>query len=232
MKHIHLRPIEYKKLVNKKYIKGCPEAFNFGKSKLVRLNTVGKILTRIFNDPSRIKKATDLTIKMPLNKDVDIILVGHDLSNDTKYMQQLGFHPNRDAAGSFDTQRLARLSKKESPGLKKLLAALSIDAENLHNAGNDAAYTLQALVGLAVQEHRRPGALRGALIKVNAEVAAEKQAMKVKRPAAEEPERVGEVAGGGDSGPTNEVVAGERASKKRKVDSEQDKDSPRTCKMA
>lgn len=220
MQHIHIRPIEYKKLVNKKYIKGCPEAFNFGKSKLVRLSTVGKILTRIYNDPTRIKKSTDFATKMPLNKDVDIILVGHDLSNDTKYMQQLGFRPNRDAACSFDTQRLARLSKKESPGLKKLLAALSIDAENLHNAGNDAAYTLQALVGLAVQEHRRPGALREALIKVNAEVAAEKQARKVKRPAAEEPERVGEVAGGNDGGPANDLVDGEPASKKRKVESE------------
>lgn len=155
MKHVHLRPVEYKKLVNRQYIKGCPDAFNFGTSDSIKLEDAGRIMTRIFSDPTRILEASDFSNEI---SDVEptIMLVGHALSNDKEYMRRLNFSP-RHVSGHIDTQKLARISKKQPPGLTKLLAALSIDAKNLHNAGNDAAYTLQALVGVAVQEHRRPG---------------------------------------------------------------------------
>jgi len=155
MKHVHLRPIEYKKYVNKNFIKGCPDAFNFGTSDSIKLEDAGRIMTRIFSDPTRILEACDFNTEI---KDVEptIMLVGHALNNDKEYMRRLNFNP-QNVSGHIDTQKLARISKKQPPGLTRLLAALSIDAKNLHNAGNDAAYTLQALVGVAVQENRRPG---------------------------------------------------------------------------
>ncbi|KAM0698982.1 hypothetical protein Q7P36_001026 [Cladosporium allicinum] len=155
MKHVHLRPIEYKKYVNKNFIKGCPDAFNFGTTDMIRLEDAGRIMTRIFSNPTRIFEACDLTNEIA-DVEPTIMLVGHALSNDTEYMRRLKFTPKH-VSGQIDTQKLARISKKQPPGLTKLLAALSIDAKNLHNAGNDAAYTLQALVGVAVQEHRQPG---------------------------------------------------------------------------
>ena len=102
-------------------------------------------------------EATDLTASITDVKP-RIALVGHDLSNDTKYLSKLGFKPTNIAA-RLDTQSLARQSKVMSPGLKRLLEALAIDAKNLHNAGNDAAYTLQALVSIAVMEHVVPGSV-------------------------------------------------------------------------
>jgi hypothetical protein len=155
MQHLHLRPNEYKKLVNYRYVKGCPDGFNFGESTSIPLGDAGKILQRIFNDPSRIHEACDFDT---IIADVEpaIMLIGHDLKGDVGYLNKLGFAPSH-VAGRFDTQRLARISKKSPPGLSKLLTALSINATNLHNAGNDAAYTLQALVGVAVQEFRQPG---------------------------------------------------------------------------
>jgi hypothetical protein len=155
MKHVHLRPIEYRQYVNKNFIKGCPDAFNFGTTDMIKLEDAGRIMTRIFSDPTRIHEACDF------NNDIDdveptIMLIGHALSNDTEYMRRLDFSPKH-VSGKIDTQKLARISKKQPPGLTKLLAALSIDAQNLHNAGNDAAYTLQALVSVAVQEHHHPG---------------------------------------------------------------------------
>jgi hypothetical protein len=155
MQHLHLRPNEYKKLVNRRYVKGCPDGFNFGESAFIPLGDAGKILQRIFSDPSRIHEACDFD-KTIADVEPAIMLVGHDLKSDTDYLKKLGFTPSH-VAGNFDTQRLARISKKSPPGLAKLLAALSINATNLHNAGNDAAYTLQALVGVAVQEFRLPG---------------------------------------------------------------------------
>jgi hypothetical protein len=155
MQHLHLRPNEYRKLVNRRYVKGCPDGFNFGESAFIPLGDAGKILQRIFNDPSRIQEACDFD-RVIADVEPTIMLVGHDLKSDTDYLKKLGFTPSH-VAGKFDTQRLARISKKSPPGLAKLLAALSINATNLHNAGNDAAYTLQALVGVAVQEFRRPG---------------------------------------------------------------------------
>ena len=155
MKHLHLRPNEYKTLVNRRFVKGCPDRFNFGESSFVQLGDTGRILDRIFSDPSRIHEACDLDTEI---SDVapSIMLIGHDLKNDTEYLKKLNCTP-KNVDGKIDTQRLARISKKQPPGLTKLLAALSINAQNLHNAGNDAAYTLQALIGVAVQEHHHPG---------------------------------------------------------------------------
>jgi hypothetical protein len=155
MKHVHLRPIEYKKYVNKNFIKGCPDAFNFGTTDMIKLEDAGRIMTRIFSDPTRIHEACDFKNDI-VDVEPTIMLIGHALSNDTEYMRRLNFSPKH-VAGKIDTQKLARISKKQPPGLTKLLAALSIDAKNLHNAGNDAAYTLQALIGVAVQEHHHPG---------------------------------------------------------------------------
>ena len=155
MQHLHLRPNENVQYLNRRFVKGCEDRFNFGESTFIPLGDAGRILDRIFSDPSRIHEASKFDTEI---SDVSpfIMLIGHDLKNDTDYLQKLNFTPKH-VEGKIDTQRLARISKKQPPGLTKLLAALSIDATNLHNAGNDAAYTLQALIGVAVQEHHHPG---------------------------------------------------------------------------
>jgi hypothetical protein len=155
MKHLHLRPNENFRYVNKRWVKGCPDRFNFGESAFIPLGDAGRVMDRIFSDPSRMHESCDFDTEI-LDVTPSIMLVGHDLKNDTDYLKRLSFTPKH-VEGKIDTQRLARISKKQPPGLKKLLAALSIDAQNLHNAGNDAAYTLQAMIGLAVQERHHPG---------------------------------------------------------------------------
>ena len=155
MQHLHLRPNENVRYVNRRFVKGCEDRFNFGESTFISLGDAGRILDRIFSDPSRIHEASNFDTEI-LDVTPSIMLIGHDLKNDTDYLQKLNFTPKH-VEGKIDTQRLARISKKQPPGLTKLLVALSIDATNLHNAGNDAAYTLQAMVGIAVQEHHQPG---------------------------------------------------------------------------
>jgi len=155
MKHLHLRPTENMRYVNRRWVKGCEDRFNFGESVFIPLADAGRVMDRIFSDPSHIHEACNFGTEIP-DVTPSIMLIGHDLKNDTDYLQKLNFTPKH-VQGKLDTQRLARISKKQPPGLTKLLAALAIDAKNLHNAGNDAAYTLQAMIGVAVQEHRQPG---------------------------------------------------------------------------
>ncbi|TPX19730.1 hypothetical protein DIZ76_017522 [Coccidioides immitis] len=105
----------------------------------------------------------------------NVIFVGHDIASDIGYMRKLGctiFKPSSSANAegstpvdrspandkplfldSLDTGLLFRILKRDMQprALGKVLQDLDITAWNLHNAGNDAHYTMQALIGIAVK---------------------------------------------------------------------------------
>lgn len=147
----HLRIKEHKNLVNKKWIQGCPDAFNFGTSEFIALRQIRNELTSIFNNPAG--------AAVPTTDKRKIVLVGHGLKNDTDYLKSLGFSPNvgGNIVRNLDTQTICGSTKRKTIGLERLLRGLGEDPVNLHNAGNDAHYTLQALVMMAVQHTERPG---------------------------------------------------------------------------
>jgi hypothetical protein len=169
----HLIIREYKHLVNKRFVHGCPDKFNFGKSEIVPLHCVHTTLTQLFVNPS--PGSVLATDKGPRK----LILVGHGLSNDTAYLSKLKFDPH--AKGSIiqdvDTQRFVG-TKKQNVGLSRLMTGLGVIPENLHNAGNDAAYTLQALVLMTVQHTNNPGAYVKAVAEAKAPVDPAKQRYK------------------------------------------------------
>lgn len=154
----HLIIKEYKKLVNKKFIKGCPDKFNFGISELVALRNVHAILANIVTNPT-----AESELSLQPRK---VILVGHGLKNDTDYLKSLGFSlaAYKNVTHKMDTQTLAGGSKKTQIGLERLILALGIKPDNLHNAGNDAAYTLQALLLIGYQHNADPSALQQAIL--------------------------------------------------------------------
>jgi hypothetical protein len=137
IKSAHYRPVEFSRLVNKRFVHGCPKAFGFGTSTWVRTTDVAPILQRIFEDPSRMSIAAH--------------------SNNILRTLGFSFRSTPNVIGETDTQRLA--STRTQISLNKLLAALQIEAVNLHNAGNDAVYTMQALVKMAALESSEPGRL-------------------------------------------------------------------------
>ncbi|KAI5253058.1 hypothetical protein E4T42_03050 [Aureobasidium subglaciale] len=169
----HMIIKEYKHLVNKRFVHGCPDKFNFGKSETVSLRNIHQTLTQLFDDPSpRSSRPSDSGSRR-------LILVGHGLSNDTAYLNKLKFAPH--ARGNIiqdvDTQKFVG-SKKQTVGLNKLMLGLGVEAENLHNAGNDAAYTLQALVLMTVQHTNEPGAYINAVANAKAKLDPAKQRYK------------------------------------------------------
>lgn len=85
-----------------------------------------------------------------------IALVGHDIRQDVKFLATLDVDLLRlkGLIRQFDSQALHRHWTKSSNGrgLHSVLNDLEIASKNLHNAGNDAYYTLWATVALAVKQ--------------------------------------------------------------------------------
>ncbi|DAA76489.1 TPA_exp: Uncharacterized protein A8136_0803 [Trichophyton benhamiae CBS 112371] len=113
--------------------------------------------------PARTPSPTIPEYKMRPRK---LILIGHGLTGDIKNLCNVGcefFDIETYSGEDFstlskfydvaDTANLHRVLKREydPPGLKDILKDLDIMPWHLHNAGNDARYTLEGLVGIAVQ---------------------------------------------------------------------------------
>lgn len=177
IKYAHYRPVEYARLRNKTFIQGCPEQFNFGPSTWVKLADMRWILCNIFADPTHLDRAADFSLPTTTTTTTNktnpddphpdprpIIFVAHGAGNDTAYLQHLSFDlSNPQHTGNsritltLDTQKLSGSTKKSPLSLHRLLLCLHLHPKNLHNAGNDAGYTLQALLALAVNEYTDPG---------------------------------------------------------------------------
>ncbi|CAD0099763.1 unnamed protein product, partial [Aureobasidium mustum] len=108
----HILVKEHKHLVNKRFVHGCPDKFNFGTSEVVSLKHIHKTLTQIFNNPS----SSSLLASDSGSR--NLILVGHGLSNDTAYLSKLNFAPH--AKGNIirdvDTTKFVG-TKKQTVGL-------------------------------------------------------------------------------------------------------------------
>ncbi len=84
----------------------------------------------------------------------NIIIVGHDVHNDMGHLSRIGVDVS--AAGNFlktvDTQDLHQhwSGASDARSLRFMLDDIGIQHKNLHNGGNDAAYTLQAMVAMCV----------------------------------------------------------------------------------
>jgi len=87
--------------------------------------------------------------------DRPVVLVFHESAADIKYLNTLGYnlYCARNVAEIIDTRMLNSYNthNNNSTSLEKVLWRLEIPCQNLHNAGNDAAYTLRAMIGLAVE---------------------------------------------------------------------------------
>jgi DNA polymerase III alpha subunit (gram-positive type) len=85
----------------------------------------------------------------------NIVLVGHDVAADIKYLRELGYNPYElcNLQELVDTSFMYRAFRRESQprNLGSILVDLGIAGWDLHNAGNDAMYTLQAMVSIALR---------------------------------------------------------------------------------
>ena len=156
----HFRIKEYAHVQNTEFVRGNPSDFRFGTSEFVSLGDAPAAIATCFRAPFSgpvhpQDSTTDDQTDGGLRK---IVLVGHDFSNDIRYMRNLGYDVKNLSNLSkhspiLDTQGLYRMmtKAKDSPGLNSILYDLDIVGWSLHNAGNDARYTMEALLGIVVK---------------------------------------------------------------------------------
>ncbi len=170
----HFRIREHAHLINTDFVSGCADRFEFneGQSDWISIKDAPRTVASCFRPPfspitpAGPNLATDSSVQMestsstttiqdPELEKRNIILVGHDISQDINYLQRLGYNPLNLSTllEIIDTASLYRaLIRDNNPrSLGAILLDLGISGWNLHNAGNDAAYTLQALLGIAIR---------------------------------------------------------------------------------
>ncbi|KAK0623546.1 hypothetical protein B0T14DRAFT_425239 [Immersiella caudata] len=149
IKSRHFRVKENAWAVNKTHVHGCPEFFNFGDSEKVPLDHIPRLLQQIIDDAEAKPGETTVGGRRP------VVLVFHESAADMKYLRTLGYNlfnaPN--VIEIADTRELNSFNTRNhnSTGLGGILQRLGLYTQHLHNAGNDATYTLQALISLAVE---------------------------------------------------------------------------------
>jgi DNA polymerase III alpha subunit (gram-positive type) len=82
-----------------------------------------------------------------------VVIVAHNVEADIKYLQSLGLQPLALVNDCLDTADLyqALRSPDKPPLLASVLLDLGIATKYLHNGGNDARYTLQAMLAMAYE---------------------------------------------------------------------------------
>jgi len=101
-------------------------------------------------------------INLYTDRDGGICLVGHDLKSDIEYVEKSGIRwPEGKVIQRFDTAEMnaARLgTANDRIGLGRALDSLGIDNWCLHNAGNDAHYTMEFFLKLSSMDALVDGA--------------------------------------------------------------------------
>jgi hypothetical protein len=155
----HLRVKEYRNWVNETYSIGCPGSFRFGESEIIPSAQIGDVVDAAFRPPYMVPSKEE-KIAPYKNRKRTVILVGLDLHGDIAHLQRAGSHVFVSLNESYsvvretvDVAELYRVNYEENQtrGLQALLGLLNILSPDLHNAGNDAHYTLQALVRLMLR---------------------------------------------------------------------------------
>ncbi|KAI9721880.1 MAG: hypothetical protein M1828_004975 [Chrysothrix sp. TS-e1954] len=161
----HFRIREHLHLNNNDFVSGCADKFEFGESELVDLVDAPATIATCFRPPFSAPET--YTPRLPngdiVAQDVQrhLVLVGHDILNDIRYLRILGYDISNLSShlSILDTADLHRVySQAWNPkSLAGIMYEFEIPAFNLHNAGNDAMYTLWVMLALVVRSASERG---------------------------------------------------------------------------
>lgn len=140
----HLRVSEYQYHVNNEFCEGCPDKFDWGKSAIIDKDMMGKAIDTCLD-----KNRNIILVGLSMNRDME--LIGHTGSEGFgwfQYANDSGSHYRLDVADLFRALR----GTGETLGMVRLLNEMNeTHTGNLHNAGNDARYTMHLLIRIALE---------------------------------------------------------------------------------
>lgn len=148
----HFRIREYAHRRNKVYVPSCPEDFDFGESEWIEKKEHARwMLKDCFTTPVSVS-----TNQVDPPATYKFVLVAHSAKSDINYLQKIGFNPSEYIFDIIDTAELGMYggSNFNPLALLKLLRRYGIAMKHLHNAGNDAHYTLQLMLAMAVKNFK------------------------------------------------------------------------------
>ncbi|KAK4988428.1 hypothetical protein LTR50_003942 [Elasticomyces elasticus] len=164
----HIRIKEHLHLENRDFVQGCAESFEFGKSEIVSLKDAPQVIGSCFKEPfsapgsSEPADLLDLsdtqsttTTTTPESPMRNVIILGHDTQQDISYLHTLGYSPLNLSTllEVMDTRAMyqAHTRNAQPRSLANILYDFDLVGWNLHNAGNDAVYTMHVMLAMAVQ---------------------------------------------------------------------------------
>jgi hypothetical protein len=166
----HFRINEYRHLVNNQYVTGKPNGFEFGVSTFVSLKDAPTEVAACFRPPFGLhehnigvryaqgpviseadademrKNINDSIAEIDLDEKRNVVFLGHNTNADVGYLQKLGFDPLK-AEGILECMDTAKMwqawrREQQPTSVGRILNSLDIIGWGLHNAGNDAVYTV------------------------------------------------------------------------------------------
>jgi hypothetical protein len=151
----HFRINENRHLVNHEFVPGHPDGFDFGESTFIDLKDAPARVAACFNPPfglhasnTDVDDISNLLQNFDLGEKRNIIFLGHDTLGDVRYLQQLGYDPMKaeNIIEAMDTAKIYQAWRRnpQPTSLGRILVDFDIIGWKLHNAGNDAMYTVSA----------------------------------------------------------------------------------------
>ncbi|AEO57615.1 hypothetical protein MYCTH_101870 [Thermothelomyces thermophilus ATCC 42464] len=146
----HIRVKENSWATNSRFVRGCADHFSFGTTEFVRESDIAQLLKGVIDDATFVDRVDGTKKPRP------VVLVFHESSSDIKYLKSVSYYVEaaRNVIEVIDTRTMHQhlVRSNDSASLANVLGHLGIPCQYLHNAGNDAVYTLQAMIGLAAKK--------------------------------------------------------------------------------
>jgi len=154
----HFRIKENMRFQNTDFVAGCADRFEFGESEIILEKDASRTVASCFKEPfSKRGVITKNSLESdPHAEKRNIIFVGHNPTADVNYLQQIGYNILNlsNLVEVMDTALMWRALTREpnQRALGGVLYELDIAGWNLHNAGNDAVYTMQAMLAICIKD--------------------------------------------------------------------------------
>ncbi|KAI4706462.1 hypothetical protein J4E89_008880 [Alternaria sp. Ai002NY15] len=152
----HFRIKEHRHLVNSEFVAGHPDSFKFGHSTFISLKEAASHVAACFHAPFAAENGDDFLSHFDPTEKRNIVFLGHDTLGDVRYLQQLGYDPMKveNILEAMDTATMYKVWRREQQptSLGRIMNAFNVPAWFLHNAGNDAVYTVWAMLAICVKE--------------------------------------------------------------------------------
>jgi hypothetical protein len=154
----HFRIKEHRHLINSEFVHGHPDGFEFGSSTFVSLKEASTHVAACFHPPfgahssnTTEEEWASITLQgLDSNANRNLIFLGHDTFTDVKYLQQLGYDPIKveNIIEAMDTAKMYQAWRRDPQptSLGRIMNDFDVAAWKLHNAGNDAVYTVSIIV--------------------------------------------------------------------------------------